>query len=69
MTADPREIQRTRTDYVIHDPTGGRERSWDDEDFYWLNEHILVHPPRRRLAAGDVDGGAASTPPVSCGSG
>ena len=44
MTADPCEIQRTRPDYVIHDPTGGRERPWDDGEFYWLNEHILVHP-------------------------
>ena len=44
MTADPREIHRTRPDYVIHDPTGGRERPWDDDEFYWLNEHILVHP-------------------------
>ena len=44
MTADPREIRRTRPDHVIHDPTGGRERPWDDEEFYWLNEHILVHP-------------------------
>ena len=44
MTADPGEVQRTRPDYVIHDPTGGAERPWDDEDFYWLNEHILVHP-------------------------
>ena len=44
MTADPREIHRTHPDYVIHDPTGGRERPWDDPEFYWLNEHILVHP-------------------------
>ena len=44
MTADPREIHRTRPDYVIHDPPGGRERPWDDDEFYWLNEHILVHP-------------------------
>ena len=44
MTADPREIHRTRPDYVIHDPTGGRERPWGDDEFYWLNEHILVHP-------------------------
>ena len=43
-TADPGEIQRTGPDYVIHDPTGGTARPWDDEDFYWLNEHILVHP-------------------------
>ena len=44
MTADPREIHRTHPDYVIHDPTGGKERPWDDPEFYWLNEHILVHP-------------------------
>ena len=44
MTADPRELYRTGPDLVIHDPTGGEERRWDDEEFYWLNEHILVHP-------------------------
>ena len=59
MTADPREIHRTRPDYVIHDPTGGRERPWDDDEFYWLNEHILVHPLGDGSLLGYVDGGAA----------
>ena len=46
MAADPREIHRTRPDDVIHDPTGGRERPWDDEEFYWLNEHMTIRTNR-----------------------
>lgn len=38
----PAECQRTRPDHILYDPTAGRVRGWDDPDFYWLNEHILV---------------------------
>ena len=41
-TALPEEIRRTSPDRVIYDPTGGIPRAWDDPDFFWLNEQILV---------------------------
>ncbi len=40
--ADPGEIRRTRPDRVLYDPTGGKQRRWDDAEFCWRNEHILV---------------------------
>ena len=40
------EIRRTRPDYVLYDPFGGKSRSWDDPDLFWLNEHILVQEAR-----------------------
>jgi hypothetical protein len=48
--ADPREIQRTHPDRILYDPTGGQPRSWDDPEFHWLNEHILV----QETADGDL---------------
>ena len=38
----PEEIRRTSPDRVLYDPTGGTPRAWDDPDFFWLNEQILV---------------------------
>ena len=43
-SAAPEEIRRTRPDLILHDPTGGKPRRWDDSDFFWLNEHVLVQP-------------------------
>ena len=43
-TAAPEEIKRTQPDFTVHDPTGGQPRAWDDPDFLWLNEHLLVVP-------------------------
>jgi hypothetical protein len=40
--ADPGEIRRTKPDYILHDPTGGQARRWDDETFFWLNEQSVV---------------------------
>jgi len=40
--ADPQEIERTRPDRILYDPTGGRSQAWDDTTFLWLNEHVLV---------------------------
>lgn len=41
-TARPDEVHRTGPDVVVHDPTGGHPRRWDDPDFFWLNEQLLV---------------------------
>ena len=40
--ASPSEINRTKPDLVIHDPTSGVPREWTDPDFFWLNEHVHV---------------------------
>jgi len=46
--ADPaEEIWRTQPDFVLYDPTGGRPPVWNDPDFFWLNEHVLVQPNDR----------------------
>jgi len=46
--ADPSdEIRRTNPDFVLYDPTGGRPPAWNDPDFFWLNEHVLVQPNGR----------------------
>ena len=41
-TASPEEIRRTEPDLIVHDPTGGVRREWNDPDFFWLNEQIIV---------------------------
>jgi hypothetical protein len=41
------EIQRTKPDFVLYDPTGGGAPAWSDPYFFWLNEHILVQPNAR----------------------
>lgn len=41
------EIRRTRPDFVLFDPTGGKSPAWNDPDFFWLNEHVLVQPNGR----------------------
>lgn len=41
-SADPEELRRTAPDRVVWDPTGGEPRRWDDPDFFWLNEQLLV---------------------------
>ena len=46
--ADPSdEIRRTKPDFVLYDPTGGKPPAWSDPDFFWLNEHVLVQPNGR----------------------
>jgi hypothetical protein len=46
--ADPAvEIRRTKPDFVLFDPTGGKRPAWNDPDFFWLNEHVLVQPNGR----------------------
>ena len=42
VKASPEEIGRTGPDRIIYDPTGGMLRDWNDPDFFWLNEQILV---------------------------
>lgn len=42
--ANPNEIRRTKPDYILYDPTNRSNRSWDDPDFFWLNEQLLVVP-------------------------
>lgn len=41
------EIRRTKPDFVLYDPTGGKPPKWNDPDFSWLNEHVLVQPNGR----------------------
>ncbi len=42
---DPKvEILRTKPDYILYDPADGKAPPWQDPDFFWLNEHILVQP-------------------------
>lgn len=38
--ADPSEINRTKPDLIVYDPTGGQPRQWDDIRLW--NEHFLV---------------------------
>ena len=42
MLCDPTEVHRTQPDRVLYDPTGGERRDWDDPEFFWLSEQILV---------------------------
>jgi hypothetical protein len=50
--ADPAEIERTKPDRVIYDPSHGADRLWDDPEFYWLNEHIhVLETPDKALLA------------------
>ena len=42
LHAEPAELRRTAPDRVVWDPTGGEPRRWDDLEFYWLNEQLLV---------------------------
>jgi len=46
-SAAPSEIRRTKPDFVLYDPTGGKPPAWNDPDFFWLNEHVLVQPNGR----------------------
>ena len=47
------ELHRTRPDYIVYNPIGGREPRWADPDFFWLNEQLLVVETR--------DGGLLAT--------
>ena len=40
--AFPDELARTNPDLIVHDPTAGVPREWDDPGFFWLNEQLLV---------------------------
>ena len=40
--ASPEEMWRTQPDRIVYDPTAGQPRPWDDPEFHWLNEHVLV---------------------------
>jgi len=40
--AFPDELARTNPDLLVHDPTAGVPREWDDPGFFWLNEQLLV---------------------------
>ena len=51
--AKPEELLRTEPDLVVHDPTDGHPRNWDDPGFFWLNEQLLV--------VGTGDGGLLAT--------